>query len=211
MVVRTDPRLAVLHALKLTGRARPDGLSERSAIGVEQVEALLTDLAGTGLVEYHEGNLPGWSLTSLGRQAHADALAGERAVGENSQYAERAYAAFLDRNEAFKVLCTAWQLRPAGRAQVLNDHRDRSYDASLVGQLAEIHQTAMAVTTDLAQVIERFSAYGPRFTKALARLRAGDLDAFTRPLSGSYHDVWMELHQDFLDTLGRSRSAADGQ
>ena len=58
-------------------------------------------------------------------------------------------------------------------------------------------------------MIERFSAYGPRFAKALARLRAGDLDAFTRPLSGSYHDVWMELHQDLIVTLGMTRTAAD--
>jgi hypothetical protein len=211
MVVRTDPGLIVLHVIKITGRVSPDGLSERSGISVEHVKALVTDLARTGLVEHHEGNLPGWSLTSAGRQAHADALAGERAAGGNGQYVERAYADFLKRNEAFKALCTAWQLYPADRAQVPNRHRDRSYDLSLIGQLVEIHETVMAITTDLARVIERFSAYGPRFAKALARLQAGDLDAFTRPLSGSYHDVWMELHQDLLDTLGRSRSPADGQ
>lgn len=211
MVVRTDPGLTVLHVIKITGRASPDGLSERSGISVEQVKALLTELARTGLVEYHEGNLPGWSITSAGRQAHDDAMAGERAAGGNGQYVERAYAGFLKRNEAFKALCTAWQLYPADGGQVLNNHRDRSYDASLIGQLAEIHETVMAITTDLARVIERFSAYGPRFAKALARLRAGDRSAFTRPLSGSYHDVWMELHQDLLDTLGRPRSPADGQ
>ena len=210
MVVRTDPGLTVMHVIKITGRASPDGLSERSGISVEQVETLLTDLARTGLVEYHKGNLPGWSLTSAGRQARDDGLASERAVGGNRQYVERAYAGFLTRNDAFKALCTAWQLRPVD-PQVLDKHRDRSYDASLIEQLAEIHETVMAITTDLARVIERFSAYGPRFAKALARLRAGDLGAFTRPLSGSYHDVWMELHQDLLDTLGRSRSAADGQ
>jgi hypothetical protein len=29
-------------------------------------------------------------------------------------------------------------------------------------------------------------------------------------MSASYHDVWMELHEDFLLTLGRDREAADG-
>jgi hypothetical protein len=29
-------------------------------------------------------------------------------------------------------------------------------------------------------------------------------------LTRSYHDVWMELHEDFLVTLARDRSAADG-
>ena len=30
------------------------------------------------------------------------------------------------------------------------------------------------------------------------------------PLSDSYHDVWMQLHEDLLLTLGRDRSTADG-
>jgi len=29
-------------------------------------------------------------------------------------------------------------------------------------------------------------------------------------MSGSYHDLWMELHQDLMCTLGRERTAADG-
>ena len=49
-----------------------------------------------------------------------------------------------------------------------------------------------------------------RFSTALERLRAGDTDAFTRPLTDSYHDVWMQLHEDLLLTMGRERSSADG-
>jgi hypothetical protein len=55
-----------------------------------------------------------------------------------------------------------------------------------------------------------FNRYVSRLRAALDRLRAGALDALTKPLSGSYHDVWMELHQDLLLALGRTRSAADG-
>ena len=42
-----------------------------------------------------------------------------------------------------------------------------------------------------------------------ARFRDGDDDALAKPLSGSYHDVWMELHEDLLATLGRERTDAD--
>jgi hypothetical protein len=41
-------------------------------------------------------------------------------------------------------------------------------------------------------------------------LADGDTAAFARPMSHSYHDVWMELHEDLLLTLGRERDAADG-
>ncbi len=44
---------------------------------------------------------------------------------------------------------------------------------------------------------------------ALDAFRGGDDDALAKPLSGSYHDVWMELHEDLLATLGRERTDAD--
>lgn len=46
--------------------------------------------------------------------------------------------------------------------------------------------------------------------QAVERLRQGDPDALAKPLSHSYHDVWMELHEDLLNSLGRETSEADG-
>jgi hypothetical protein len=53
------------------------------------------------------------------------------------------------------------------------------------------------------------AGYGRRLSRALARVQAGDGDGFTRPLTNSYHDVWMELHEDLVATLGLVRTAAD--
>ena len=41
-------------------------------------------------------------------------------------------------------------------------------------------------------------------------MRAGDPAGFARPLTNSYHDVWMELHEDLLVSLDLTRSGADG-
>ena len=48
-----------------------------------------------------------------------------------------------------------------------------------------------------------------RFEHAYARVAAGDTDYFTKPLIGSYHDVWMELHEDLLTTLGIERKEGE--
>jgi hypothetical protein len=49
-------------------------------------------------------------------------------------------------------------------------------------------------------------ALRPRLTTALEKVKAGDQKQFTGVMCGSYHDVWMELHQDLLLTLGIDRA-----
>jgi hypothetical protein len=41
--------------------------------------------------------------------------------------------------------------------------------------------------------------------RAYDRLIGGDVRWLTTPMIGSYHDVWMELHEDLLMTLGLTR------
>ena len=98
-------------------------------------------------------------------------------------------------NGWFKALCTEWQL---------HDH-----PRSCVQRLGERHREVDAIGHRLAGAITRFSPYPSRFDTALIRLRAGDANAFTKPLTGSYHDVWMHLHEDLLLTLDRPRSDLD--
>ena len=38
---------------------------------------------------------------------------------------------------------------------------------------------------------------------------AGDHDRMTKPLNNSYHDIWMEMHEDLIATLGLKRTEAD--
>jgi len=95
------------------------------------------------------------------------------------------------------------------RDGAINDHTDRDYDRALIWRLGDIHQRTLQTIDDLSATTPRFCHYGPRPGDALGRLDGGDNDAFTKPLHGSYHDIWMELHQDLILTLGRIRTAAD--
>jgi hypothetical protein len=117
--------------------------------------------------------------------------------------AEQAYAAFLPINPRFKEVCTRWQMRDGG--QEPNDHTDADYDAKVIEDLGTTHDEVV-----VGRSAARFARYAVRFGAALERVRGGDTAAFARPMSHSYHDVWMELHEDLLLTLGRERDAADG-
>jgi hypothetical protein len=71
--------------------------------------------------------------------------------------------------------------------------------------------TTSAATTpicaDLATVLDRYTAYGPRLTAARQRVCTGEVEFFTKPIIESYHTVWFELHEDLLATLGIERAA----
>jgi len=78
-----------------------------------------------------------------------------------------------------------------------------------IGRLRAIDDAIRPVVADLAEALDRYGRYAPRFAAALARLEAGELEWFTKPLIDSYHTVWFELHEDLLSTLGLERSKED--
>jgi len=41
----------------------------------------------------------------------------------------------------------------------------------------------------------------------LLRLEGGETRMFTGVMCGSYHDIWMELHEDLVQLLGVDRHA----
>ena len=196
MGVASEPDLLVLHALKLKGFAEVPAVSEVTALEEAAVSAVLDTLQSAELVQRREGRISGWSLTPAGREVHAQRIITELAAAGCEPLVSEGYDRFLSHNENFKVLCTRWQTE--GKPPVCVD------------ELCQMHTDVTTLVGDLAAGLERFRAYDARFGRAVDRLRGGDLDALTRPLSGSYHDVWMELHEDLLVTLGRKRVASDG-
>jgi len=203
----TDQRLLVLHTLRLRGFVDSDTVAHRTGVDAATVAEILEQARADGHVVERSGRISGWILTPDGRAAHAGLLADELAERGCRSEVELANEAFLALNEPFKLICTRWQLRPDGSP---NDHDDADYDAAVVADLAGLHPQAVAVTAGLAELLPRFGQYEAGFTAALARLRDGDTRALAAPLAASYHDHWMELHQDLLSTLGRERSTADG-
>jgi hypothetical protein len=77
----------------------------------------------------------------------------------------------------------------------------------VIAQLEALHAQVTPICADLGAALDRFAGYGPRLASALARVQAGDVDWFTKPMIASYHTVWFELHEDLLATLGIERSS----
>ena len=66
----------------------------------------------------------------------------------------------------------------------------------------------LAEMTDLPlELVARLAPYGPRLEQSCRRVVAGETKMFTGVMCGSYHDVWMELHEDLILTQGIDRAA----
>ncbi|WP_436796423.1 MarR family transcriptional regulator [Actinospongicola halichondriae] len=141
-----------------------------------------------------------WRLTDAGRDEHAARLA-ETVVGVD--VAALPYERFLSSNATFKELCTDWQVRDGEP----NDHTDAAYDDAVIARLESLDAEAQSVLREISAVLPWTEHYGQRLRAALGRLRAGDTKAFTGVLSDSYHDIWMELHEDLIITQGIDRAA----
>ncbi len=203
----SDPRLLVLHGLRLKGVAPADGLAETVGLADAEVEQLLAALEAEGLVARRSGALTGWSLTPAGRAEHARLVEAEvDATGTRSTVAG-AYERFRALNAGVLDACSRWQVRDLDGQPVLNDHGDPGYDARVVADLARLQHRADPLCDDLAGALDRYRPYGPLLRRAVDRVEAGEDEWFTKPMMPSYHTVWFELHEDLLATLGLERSA----
>jgi hypothetical protein len=66
---------------------------------------------------------------------------------------------------------------------------------------------ASPVVDAMGQVLARLAPYSVRLERTCQRVVAGETKMFTGVMCGSYHDVWMELHEDLILTQGIDRSA----
>ena len=202
----SDPGFQVLHRLRILGSAQPDRLAEATGLSQETVGPLLDGLRRESLAQRREGRVTGWSLTPAGREEHAGSLAAGAPSIESGAALDAGYRRFLPLDREFKAICTAWQLRDAGTLMA-NDHTDRVYDGRVLARLRRLHSELQPLLAEITRSLTRFGAYSGRFSTAFRRVVEGETDALTRPLTGSYHDVWMEFHEDLLLTLGRERGS----
>jgi len=188
--------------LRIKGFANTDTLSEMTEHESSEVESHLSAFSDDGHVQFRE-NRGLWQLTADGRVAHAEHLASDLAGLDPVAVLSDHYATFIDLNGQFKELCGDWQLREGEP----NDHSDLDYDAEVIGRLADIHGNAAPVVTEMGGEIERLSPYSRRLEIVLERVQRGDTTMFTGVMCGSYHDAWMELHEDLILTQGINRAA----
>jgi hypothetical protein len=191
----------VLHALVVKGMAQAEPLAASTARDPENLRQELERLRSEGLATHLEQRRL-WRVTPEGRARHAELMDGDL-TSEDREGLRPAYERFLPVNLRFKQTCTRWQLH----GNKPNDHTDTAYDQALIADLGKLHEETAPLLTELAEVRGRFARYSGRLADALARVRGGDVKAFTGVMCESYHDIWMELHRDLLICLKVDRDA----
>lgn len=195
-----DAPFRLVHAMRIKGFATTELLAEMCGVDQLWVSRELEDLRQRELVKFHEAR-GFWQLTPAGKEHHAAQLPG--APVEGLERIRSAYGDFLRLNVAFKELCISWQTRDGAP----NDHSDTDYDAQRIQKLVTHHQAAHPILDAFESGVGRLGLYRDRLEDALSRLRGGDRDAFTGVMKRSYHDVWMELHEDLILSLAIDRAA----
>ena len=168
----------------------------------DDVEAHLAELADAGHATFREQRGL-WQLTAEGREAHREQLAADLEGIDPAEALGGAYPDFVEVNGRFKELCGEWQLRDGQP----NDHGDDEYDRAVIGRLRELHAEARPLVASMGEELDRLGPYAPRLDSVLGEIEAGDTTKFTGVMCGSYHDVWMELHEDLILTQGIDRDA----
>jgi hypothetical protein len=197
----SSPTFQTLHALRIKGFGSVETLAEVINHPPSIVESHLSSFQAQEWVLFRENrNL--WQLTPVGKAAHLGELAADVPGGAREQLAD-GYRTFLQLNEAFKVVCNDWQMN--GRE--LNDHHDDEYDEEVLGRLGQIHADVQPVLDQFASVLSRLAPYASRLEAARGRLLGGNIKMLTGVMCNSYHDVWMELHEDLLLTQRIDRAA----
>ena len=197
--VRIDEAL-VLHLLRVRGFVTPDGFTASLGHHPGDVLSVLVD---TGLVRHIEQR-DMYGLLPPGK-ARQEALLEEYAGPEVRAALAAHYDRFLDLNEEFKRLCTDWQLRD-GRP---NDHSDADHDRACIARLVALADESGPIVTAMASAVPRLIRYTPRLADAAGAVAHGDPRRFTGVMCESFHDVWMELHEDLI-VLQRIDRVAEG-
>lgn len=204
---RFQPAFIVLHGLRCLGMAGEDRLARAIGMHGEKVTEILKRLRSRGLVEHDPGPFGGWSLTPRGRATEHELTSWEM---DESGVRDRVYTchrSFVRLHAALLSVGYDWEMRPVRKTRMLNSHRDTEYDAAVLSRLVSIHMGTQWIYAELAGLLERFGVYDPRFSFALEQALAGETSYVTSSVD-SYQNVWLQLHEDLLATLGISSDDA---
>jgi len=190
----------VLHTLRVRGFVTPEGFTE--SLGRHPGE-ILESLVARGEVRHIEKR-DMYGLLPPGKERQ-EALLDEYAGHEQVAGLHDHYERFLELNDVFKQLCTDWQMCNGQQ----NDHSDVAYDQSCIERLQALNDDARSTLDGFAAALPRMQRYADRLDVAVAAVVAGDPKKFTGVMCGSFHDVWMELHEDLI-VLQRIDRVAEG-
>lgn len=202
MSTASDPFFRTFHALRIKGFAKAETIAEVADLPLTIVDEHLQGLAAREWAQFREAREL-WQLTPVGREEHHIALAEDVGGAHLVEQLRGPYEEFLHLNDSFKLLCGDWQLRDGQP----NDHTDTEYDRSVVERLVGLDASAAPVVVAMGTILARLGPYGPRLARTCQAVVGGETKMFTGVMCGSYHDVWMELHEDLILTQGIDRCA----
>jgi len=197
----SEPSFRAFHALRIKGFAKVDMVADIAAVTPDEAEIYLNVLLERELAMFREQRGL-WQLTPAGKETHREELRIDTPDSVRSGLTP-AYTDFLVLNASFKDLCGDWQLKEGAP----NDHSDTQYDKQVIERLVEMNKLASPIVETMGDVLGRIAPYAPRMLTSSQRVVAGENSMFTGVMCGSYHDVWMELHEDLILTQGIDRAA----
>ncbi len=193
-----------IHALYVKQVATVSELATLTTFKPETLERHLALLEHSGDAIFRARHKL-WQLTPDGAVRHKHRLADEAAHNPAIGLVRRAYDDFLRLNAALTEKCAQWQVR----FEKPNDHDDLAYDTKVMDGLGAINERVGGLLRTMSAALVRLGTYRPRLNAAYDRLREGDRDAFMGTSCGSYYDIWIELRQDLMVTLGADRHAEE--
>ena len=186
--------LDVLRVLRLRGFSTIDGLTR--SLGVNPL-VTMNELVALEHVSYIEAREM-YMLSPAGRSRIDDHIAGADSVTS----LRGPYETFLEMNVEFKQLCTDWQIRDGEP----NTHDDENYDRDCIDRLTSLFKGAGPVLNEMSALVPRIGIYRERLNEALDLVAAGTTQRFTGVMCESFHDIWMELHEDLILLQGIDRT-----
>ncbi len=192
---------AVIRSMYIKGFVMPALLAPAVLTDEAGVRTVLDRMIADGLAA-PKG--PMFQLTDTGKGRGAE-LAEQDRTQWGVDNATRALDSFLEFDHRMKEVVTAWQLRTVDGQQVMNDHTDAAYDATVLGDFAQLHADAATWLAPIPAGLPRMADYVVRLGHAAERVAAGEHTYIASPRLDSYHSIWFELHEDLIRLAGRTR------
>lgn len=190
----------VLHAVAIKGLATPEAVAKIAGTSPGLTELALHDLRDRGFLRF----LPSrglWRTTELGSAGRTERL--RKLVAPIDGELRAVYDDFLPLNVQVKELCTDWQSAILGAG----DHASSGEVPALLDQFAGLNARAHPVIARMSAHLPRLAGYSTRLDTAARAVFAGDASMLTGVMRDSYHDIWMEFHEDLVQLLAIDRAA----
>ncbi len=204
MNIISDQKLSILRLISLEGMIEDQRLvsllASRELFHIEDaVRSNLNELKREGMVELVASEY--WSITEPGKLNLTESLHKKR-KDLLSALKDNIWTSFKEQDSDLKKVCTMWQVMPDGS---LNTHEDHEYDFDVIERLLSIHDRLCNLFGDDHRIEREFNGLLNDLSNALEEIDEGQLEFFVGTSVNSYHNLWRELHEDLLCTLGIDR------